>query len=120
MKITTIRYRRLQSHDRGYGHDAVEAEAQIDEGEDADAALDTLKAWVLHRLEGVREVDRHIDSLQRLQGDVKSAERRLAGLHDDIKQGREIIGQHEKLAEIAKREGLDAEGDQLFAVGLPF
>jgi len=120
VKITTVRYRRLQSHDRGYGHDAVEAEGQIEDGEDADAALDALKLWVLHRLDGIREIDHHIDTLQSLRGQVSSAERRLSGIKEDIETGRKIITEHEKLAEIAKREGLDAEGEQLFAVNLPF
>ncbi len=118
MRITAIRYRRLQSHERGYGHDAVEAEAQIDEHEDAEAALDELKVWVLHRLDGVREIDRHIETLQSLREQVVSHERERDRLGAEIKANRKIIAEHEDLAALARKEGIDA--GNLIDDGIPF
>ena len=107
MHITTIRYRRLQSHERGYGHDAVEAAAQIDAGEDPEAALAELKVWVLHRLDGIREIDRHCETLDSLRHQVVDREREKIRLDAEIKRNREIIAGHEKLAELARKEGID-------------
>jgi hypothetical protein len=113
MRITTIRYRRLQSHERGYGHDAVEAEAQIDEDEDAESALAELKVWVLERLDGIRKISEHCETLQRLQERVTSEERRLERLQNEVKLNRQIINQHAKLADLARTNGLDTEADSL-------
>lgn len=118
MKITTIRYRRLQSHDRGYGHDAVEAEAQIDEGEDAESALAELKVWVLHRLDGIREIDQHIETLDSLRYQVTDRQREYERLDAEVKKNRKIIAEHEQLATLAREKGIDA-GD-LIDDGIPF
>jgi hypothetical protein len=120
MKITTVRYRRLQSHDRGYGHDAVEAEAQVDQGEDADAAFAALREWVLYRLGTIREVDQHLETLDRLRNAVQSEKRYLDGLKADVKRGREIIEKHEKLADLAREHGIEVEAANLIDDGIPF
>lgn len=119
MKITTIRYRRLESHKRGYGHDAVEAEAQLDEGEDAEAAMAELKVWVLHRLDGIREIDDHCETLNGIRNRLRDAEREQERLDREIKRKRELVSQFEKLGELAKERGIDA-GDLLTDDGVPF
>lgn len=113
MKITTVRYRRLQSHDRGYGHDAVEAEAQVDEGEDAEVAFDAVKSWVLRRLETTREADHHIDQLQSLRERVTSESQRLERIRAEVKDGQEVIRKHEKLADLAREHGIEIDPVQL-------
>jgi hypothetical protein len=120
MKITVIRYRRLQSHEFGYGHDAVEAEAQIDEGEDAESALGELKLWVNQRLDGIREVDRHVRTLQTLREQVVSHENERDQLAREIKANRKVIAEHENLAALARENGIDVEAANLIDDGIPF
>ncbi|WP_380873644.1 hypothetical protein ACFB49_42890 [Sphingomonas sp. DBB INV C78] len=119
MKITTVRFRRLESHKHGYGHDAIEAEASVEDGETADEALSALQAWVLARLKQEAEISNHIWSLERLQDNVSSYERTLAGLKKDVERGRKVISDHEKLADLAREHGLDAQASQL-GDGVPF
>lgn len=119
MKITTVRFRRLESHKHGYGHDAVEAEAQVEPCETAEAAMEALQRWVLARLNNEQQISDDLRTLERLRYNVASYERRVAGLKEDIERGRKIIVEHEKLADLAREHGLDAEADGL-GDGIPF
>ncbi len=119
MKIITVRFRRLESHKRGYGHDAVEAEAQVEPYETADEALTKLQVWVSARLRHEQEIDDRINDLERLRDNVAHYERRVAGLKEDIDRGRKIIAEHEKLHDLAREHGLDTEAGEL-GDGIPF
>ena len=120
MKIKTVRYRRLQSHEHGYGHDAVEAEAAVEEGEDADAVMSDLREWVLRRLETVREIDHHIETLQRLRDRTSSEQRNLERLQAEVKRNRELLSNHAKLADLAREHGVEVEAANLIDDGIPF
>lgn len=118
MKITVVRFRRLQSHDRGYGHDAVEAEAQVEDGETPEEAIDTLKGWVAAQLSHLKKTSELTHSLTQLMTDVKYYEGSLARVQQQIEYNRKILREHDKLAELARANGLDFEADQLD--GIPF
>lgn len=118
MRITAIRYRRLQSHEFGYGHDAVEAEAQIDEGEDAETALDELKAWVQNKLNKSELTRKLSTDLNDLANEVRSLEATRDRLLGEIKANRKIIVEHESLAALAREKGIDA--GNLIDDGIPF
>lgn len=120
MKITAIRYRRLKSQTVGYGHEAVEAEAQVEDGEAPDDALSALKAWV----------DRHVDAALRHEYNARRAEElanRVAGLESDrdrlrseVERNREILRQHSKLADLARANGMGEQADLLNGEEIPF
>lgn len=121
MKITSIRFRRLQSHDRGYGHDAVEAEATVSEGEAPEQAMADLKLWVMEQLGRVREVDKLVEAAQRLREDVTRYERDRDRLKKEVDVYRKVVRESDKLHALAKAAGLTEEAEMLFnADEIPF
>lgn len=105
MKIKVVRYRRLISHDRGYGHDAVEAEAQVDDGEEAEAAFDALKAWVHERLAKEEERSKLIYDLAQLRRDVEYAARDRDRLKRETEDFRKIARGNSDLHNLAIKAG---------------
>lgn len=119
MKITTVRYRRLQSHDRGYGHDAVEAEAQVEAGESADEAFAALEAWVTAQLARKKEISLLFDTLQGLREQVRSEERSRDRVKAEAEEFRKVVKSSDRLYELAKANGLVEEAKLLFG-DVPF
>jgi hypothetical protein len=122
MKVTTVRYRRLQSHDRGYGHDAVEAEAQVEAHETAEEAFGALQAWVNGQLGMTREINSLSDTLIGLAEDVRRKERDLTRVAEQVKRGREVIAEHEALGALAAEHKLDVPKAvfDIIGDGVPF
>ena len=119
MKITTVRYRRLQSHDRGYGHDAMEAEAEVQPGETADDAFAKLKEWVTVQLGHQREIGRLCDTLESLRDRVKAEERSRDRVKAEAEEYRKVLEQNDKLYELALANGLTEEAN-LLSMPVPF
>lgn len=119
MKITTIRFRRLQSHAVGYGHDAVEAEAAVEAGETPEETMAALKAWVLTELAS----EARLRSLERNASHLETEVARLKNERDDIvsdiERGRKVLREHDKLADLARRNGMGEQAD-LLGDGMPF
>jgi hypothetical protein len=118
MQITVVRYRRLQSHDHGYGHDPVEAEARVEDHEHADEAMAGLKAWVGGQLSHLKQARDLCEQLESLGRKTRDEERRLRQLTEEVKRNREVIASHEKLSALAREQGID--GGDLIDDGVPF
>lgn len=74
MKITAIRYERLAATEGNkFENERVCAEAQLEEGEEADGVLAQLKAWVNEKL-GIEGVDEK--TLEEMKRKIARAERR--------------------------------------------
>jgi len=119
MKITTVRYRRLKSHQHGYGHDAIEAEAQVDEGESAEDALSGLKIWVQERLADGEERDRAYRKLEDIRLDVERYTRDRDRLKGECEEIRKIARGSDDLYELAKKAGRE-DLAALFNDEIPF
>ena len=110
MKITAIRVRKLVSGP-GFNHHAIEAEAAVTDSETPDEAREALTAWIESGLRCEQEITdlrRHLDSLRH---EVAQAERRVAGLREDIERGRAIIRQHTELGDLAAKQGIEYQGE---------
>ncbi|MDB5552161.1 MAG: hypothetical protein JWL86_2145 [Rhizobium sp.] len=119
MKITTIRFRRLRSHDRGYGHDAVEAEAEVQLGETPDEAFSALKAWVDAKLTEEREIGRINGDLQSLRQQLEHETRDRDRLKKEAEEWRAIARSNADFLELARKAGRD-DLIALIDDGIPF
>ena len=122
MKITTVRYRRLQSHDRGYGHDAVEAEAQVEEHETADEAMGALQAWVGRCLGMTRQADDLAGRVVDLAREIRDKQHQRDLLAAEIKAANEVVEQYGRLGELAHEHKLAIPTSELALLGdtIPF
>ena len=119
MRITHVRVRKLVSLTAGYGHDAIEMEAEVQDGESFESVVETLNSEIakqLHKKAEERRLWRELDSLQR---DVMSKMNERDGLDREIKAQRKIIREHDKLLRLAKEHGIDAQALDA-ALNLPF
>lgn len=106
MKVTHIRLRRLVSHENRHGHDAVEIEAQVDDDEPFEFAMESLRGLVDGELAYRAQVTEMNRDLSALMVQVRSKERQLETLQRDIERNRGIVQQHDKLIELARANGL--------------
>ena len=84
MKFTTIRYGRLVSEPGAFGHEKLEAEVQLDDGEEPETVYDVLRDWVnrrvdpsvrrqeQQRLATQRQIEALRDQAARLQRDLEN------------------------------------------------
>lgn len=109
MRITAIRVRKLISGPN-FSNLAVEAEIAPEPWEDADAARERLSAWVDAQLGKMRERDVLVEDVTALRREVVSLEQRRQGMKEDIDAARKVIREHEKLRELAVKNGIDQGG----------
>ena len=126
MRITAIRIRKLRSHQHGYGHDAAEIEAAVEDGDDPAVVAETLHAAVEAELYRANRKHDALRSLSELNGQIATSEhekarleRICAELKADVARQRAIIAAHEKLAGLAKQQNLPG-ADNLLDDGRPF
>lgn len=115
LKITAVRVRKLMSGP-GYNHHAVEAEARVDDGDDAAEVRERLTAWVDGELRGHREIEELSAHRDMLRSDVVRLEDQRDALRKDIAKGTKIIAEHDKLRGMAEAAGL---GDVVRELGDP-
>ena len=106
MKVTHVRIRVLRSRSTGYGHDAAEIEAQLEDGDDvAQVAADLrirCEAEVRQGAEKSRVLDKltdHYETLQRL-------EKQVEGYEAKVKAARDALGQFENFLDAAEKAGV--------------
>jgi len=109
MKVTHVRIRKLVSHANRFGHEACELEAQVEDGEDWEVVAEALRQEVDAQLRHADERSRLIRTLDDLRAGVVNLEREAERIRASIAEGRNIIRQHDELAEIARERGLDAD-----------
>ncbi len=106
MKITAIRIRVLRSRSVGYGHDAAEIEAQLEDGDDATEVAAELRrrceAEVTHGAEHARVLNKIGDTYATL----KRLEDQAAGYEKQVKEARETLRQFEQFLEAAAEAGV--------------
>ncbi|QTH19624.1 hypothetical protein HRJ34_14700 [Rhizorhabdus wittichii] len=119
MKITVVRYRRLQSHKHGYGHDAFEAEAQVDDGETAEEAVAALREWVDGQLAAAAKVLDLRDTVELLTHEVEVQTRTRDRLKSEAEEYRKITKAGTDLYNLAVQAGRSDLVD-LFADEIPF
>jgi hypothetical protein len=101
MRITAIRIRKLVSRATGYGHDAAEIEAALEDGDDPDTVATELRQRVDTEIRHSQERSLLDGILDELRYEVVRLERQRDGLHREIDDQRKIINDIEKLAEMA-------------------
>ncbi|WP_069337189.1 hypothetical protein [Sphingobium yanoikuyae] len=108
MIITEISYRSLKTG-RGYNNSAVEARAQLEDGEDPDKALADLRFWVEKQVDDNLKELSAMDSLRsatdRLEGARAEAER----IEKRVDAYRTILKEKPRLAELARANGLGGD-----------
>lgn len=111
MKITAIRIRKLVSRSVGYGHDAAEIEAQIEEGDDPDAVAAELHRRVDAEIRQGAERNRLTVTMTELYDAVTDLERQKERLTKQVEANRKAIREHEGLLELANERGIKLDGD---------
>lgn len=106
MKITAIRIRKLVSRATGYGHDAAEIEAAVEDGDDPAAVAEELHRLVDTQIRQGADADRLRYTLDDLRSEVVRLERQKSGLVRELADQREEICKHEALAEMAVKAGI--------------
>ena len=119
MKITAIRIRKLVSRATGYGHDAAEIEAAVEDGEDPAAVAEELHRLVDTQIRQGADADRLRYTLDDLRSEVVRLERQKLALAQDIGKQAEAISKHEVLAEMAAKAGIKL-GPVLDNLVMPF
>ena len=119
MKITHVRIRALRSRPTGYGHDAAEFEAILEDGDDpAEVAAELRKRCEIEIRHGA-EVSRLIDTIDSIRSEVRHAEQRRDGLKKESDELRAAIMSCSKLVDLADREGIEMPAELTNHV-LPF
>lgn len=116
MKITHVRYGVLVTTEN-YCNAQAAAEAIVEEGEDAKACLDRLRQYINTYLGKAKEEHGLDRILSTLQEQVESAKRLLESLRAEVAANRKIIRDHEQLAVLATKHGIDPQG---LDDGMPF
>jgi hypothetical protein len=119
MKITAIRIRKLVSRPTGYGHDAAEIEAQVEEGENYEDVAARLHLLVEAEVRRGREIGSLAGTLDMLREDVVRLERTRTGIEGDIERIRDEIAAATDFAEAAEKAGLKLP-PALQRLALPF
>lgn len=117
MKITSVRVRKLVSTRHGYGHHAVELEAEVEPGELFETVAAKLSAEVDCQIRLAEKRSNLRASIDELMEEVSWYERQRDRLKAEVDGYRKAVQEHEKIAELAAKHGLDAEG---LANPLPF
>lgn len=118
MRITHVRISALESGP-GYNNRSCALEAEIEEGENYAEVAEDLRQKIDGQIRTHREIDGLCQSRDSLREEVRYLEQQRDGLRRDIEKGRKIIRAHSKLADLARKNNLDAQADQLDD-GIPF
>jgi|ERR1700733_11297627 len=119
MKITAIRIRVLRSRSSGYGHDACEIEAQVEEGDDPGEVAADIRSRCEAEVRQSAEEHRLIQSVDGLRSEVVSLERKRDQLKAEVNAAHKAIGDCEDLVQHAQRHGLKLPV-AVDALALPF
>ena len=111
MKITHIRIRVLRSRPVGYGHDAAEIEAQLEDGDDPGVVTTELRKRCETEVRQSAEASRLIDTIDSIREEVVFAERRRDELRKEANALHASIIGCTKLLGIAEREGIELPSD---------
>lgn len=111
MKITHIRIRVLRSRPVGYGHDAAEIEAQLEDGDDPDLVTTELRKRCETEVRQSAEASRLIDTIDSIREEVVAAERSRNELRKEADELRASIMGCTKLLNLAEREGIELPSD---------
>jgi hypothetical protein len=121
VKITSVSYRRLKSHPNRYGHDAIEAHAQVSEGESSEEALAALRAWVLARLTEVNQTDEAAQTIDALDARIRERERKLKAMGEEIETAKQAVATSDRLQLLCRAAGFEEELKTLFGTDeIPF
>lgn len=107
MKITHIRIRKLVSRPVGYGHDAAEIEAALEEGDDPADVAARLHGQVEAEIRHGEERGRLFETLDELRDQVALAERRRDRLKGEIAEANAELEQIDGLCDLAKEHGIE-------------
>ena len=110
MKVTTIRLRKLASMPDGYGHHAVEIEAQVEPGEAIEVAAAQLHAEVDQQLATLQGRTSVRQSLDDMQDEVEWQREERRRLDAEVSRLHGIVAAHQDLAELAEERGLNLHG----------
>lgn len=112
MRFTAIRVRKLVSGP-GYNNHAIEAEIAPEPWEDPDAARERLSQWIEGQLGKLRERDVLVDDVTALRREVVSLEQRRNAAQNEITATRKVIKEHDKLRELAVKNGIDVLNEEI-------
>lgn len=119
MKITSVGVRKLVTME-GYNNHAVEAQAIVEDGEDAETVLENLTVWVDDRISYERSQRKLFGRGEYLAIRVAGLERREKELLAKIETGQAIIMKHEKLRDLAVENKISVPGLNHLGDDLPF
>lgn len=110
MKITKIRLRSLHSISHGYGHEAVEIEADVADGEDVEQAIHDLRDRLASELRASLDMREAFTKTGRQRArafqEIGSLERERDNLRQQMLENRRVLGQYDALRELAIAQGL--------------
>lgn len=106
MKVTHVRISILESGP-GYNNSSCTLEAAVEDGEDWQEVANELRAMCKQHVQGGKEVDRLWQRVHEAQEELVRVEREAQRWQNEVKANREHIRSHDKLAAIARREGID-------------
>jgi hypothetical protein len=120
MKITAVRIRVLRSRSTGYGHDAAEFEAQLEDGDDPIAVAADLRRMCETEVRQGAEISRNYDTLESLREQIIGYERSLEGRKAEGKNLAEMLGQFPAFVEAARKAGVRVPQMLDGKLGIPF
>lgn len=104
-RITSVSVRRLVSGP-GYNNNAIEVSAQVEDGDDPATVREQLTQWIDDELMRIKAIERLSSTAIDLAHQVKNLEDRRDYLKPLIDRGEKIITGHEKLRDLAQKNGL--------------
>lgn len=105
MIITSVRAHKLESGP-GFNNRAIDAEAVVRDGDDPEAVLAELQAWVDRQLRQAKEFDGLLRDLDQARAAVREVERRHDAAAAEVKRLSAIIKSHADFAVAAEKAGL--------------
>lgn len=105
MKITSVTYRCLRTGS-GYNNTAVEATAAVAERDDPKQVLEELRFWVDREVDQRLKMEKELSSLDSLRYRVEQLQVQADRLQKRVDGQNEIIRENQKLADLARENGL--------------
>jgi len=106
LKITHIRIRVLRSRPVGYGHDAAEIEAQLEEGDDPDEVTAELRRRCEAAVRQGAEQSRIMDKISDAYDQLRSLEEQVKRNETQVKQARDTLHQFDAFIQAAAKAGV--------------
>ena len=120
MKITAVRIRVLRSHSTGYGHDAAEFEATLDEGDDAVSVAADLRRMCETEVRRAHEISRAYTTLESLREQIVGYERNVEGKKAESKNLADMLRAFPDFVEAARKAGVRVPAMLNQELGIPF